>query len=347
MTNRTHLPIIPNSILRRHHVHEPLDHRFRAAARLLQSLWRIKQGLPMGQYALRSGTKRRLGSRIAEREAAAGANFLSPDIALLARREVAYREVGALYDEHRLWTNLLSSMPLTFNTFGPLRLDLDLATRMIRALCRDLVDATVIAILFEHAPGRGEAGRTGDHTAWDAAINYQRANGRRGFLAIEVKYSEAMTEAARELSPHYAKLAAESGLYRDPAAEALQRGGLQQLYREHVLAYATVAHGDEYDEGRFIVLAPALNRPVQKAIRAYTKQLAEPASDTIGFEHWTLEAFVDQMRACGAEVYADKLHERYLDWNTVDRELEAAFAVAGQIVKPANDNGRRNRPIAA
>lgn len=347
MTSRTHLPIIPTSILRRHHVHEPLDHRFRAAARLLQSLWRIRQGLPMGQYALRSGTKRRLGSRIAEREAAAGANFLSADIAVMTRREVAYREVGALIDEHRLWTNLLSSMPLTFNAFGPLRLDLDLATRMIQALCPGLDDATVTAILFEHAPGRGDAGYTGDHTAWDAFIIYQRANGRRGFLAIEVKYSESMADASRELNPRYAELAAESGLYRDPAGDALQRGGLQQLYREHVLAYATVTLGDQYDEGRFIVLAPALNRPVQKAIRAYAKQLAESASDTIGFDHWTLEHFVDQMRACGAAAHADKLHERYCDWELVDRELEAAFAVAGQIVKPANDNGSRKRSLAA
>jgi hypothetical protein len=32
------------------------------------------------------------------------------------------REVGAFINEQRLWTNLLSSEPLTFNLFGPLRL---------------------------------------------------------------------------------------------------------------------------------------------------------------------------------------------------------------------------------
>jgi hypothetical protein len=36
-----------------------------------------------------------------------------------ARREAAYREVGALIDQERLATNLLSSMPLTFNLLAP------------------------------------------------------------------------------------------------------------------------------------------------------------------------------------------------------------------------------------
>jgi hypothetical protein len=40
-----------------------------------------------------------------------GGNFLTPEIAHTARREAAYREVGALIDAERLATNLLSSMP--------------------------------------------------------------------------------------------------------------------------------------------------------------------------------------------------------------------------------------------
>jgi hypothetical protein len=34
------LPLIPANILEKHRVHEPLDTRFRSAARLLQALWR-------------------------------------------------------------------------------------------------------------------------------------------------------------------------------------------------------------------------------------------------------------------------------------------------------------------
>jgi hypothetical protein len=37
------LPIIPPHVLKKHRVHEPLDTRFRSAARLLQALWRQRQ----------------------------------------------------------------------------------------------------------------------------------------------------------------------------------------------------------------------------------------------------------------------------------------------------------------
>src|ERR1700730_10394123 len=109
------LPLIPANVLQKHCVHEPLDPRFRSAARLLQALWREDRGLPIGSYVNEDGKRRKLGSRISEPAGRAGGNFLTPEIAHTARREAAYREIGALIDAERLATNLLSSMPLTFN----------------------------------------------------------------------------------------------------------------------------------------------------------------------------------------------------------------------------------------
>ena len=106
------LPLIPANVLKKHHVHEPLDPRFRSAGRLLQGLWREDRGLPIGSYVSENGKRRKLGSRISEAAGRGGGNFLTPEIANTARREAAYREVGALIDVERLTTNLLSSMPL-------------------------------------------------------------------------------------------------------------------------------------------------------------------------------------------------------------------------------------------
>ena len=133
-----HLPLIPEPILRRHRVFEPSDTRFRACTRLLQALWRERHRLSIGTHTAPDGSRRKLGSRITPAAGRAGANFLTPAVAALTRREVAYREVGAFINEDRLWTNLLSSQPLTFNLFGPLRLDLALASRVLRLLCPDL-----------------------------------------------------------------------------------------------------------------------------------------------------------------------------------------------------------------
>ena len=101
------LPLIPANVLKKHRVHEPLDPRFRSAARLLQGLWREERGLPIGSHLGEDGKRRKLGSRISQAAGKTGGNFLTPEIAHTARREAAYREIGALIDAERLATNLL------------------------------------------------------------------------------------------------------------------------------------------------------------------------------------------------------------------------------------------------
>jgi hypothetical protein len=332
MERLNHLPIIPTSILRRYHVHAPLDHRFRGCARLLQSIWRFKRGFQMGSYTTPSGFRYRLGSRLGSRAAAAGANFVNQDIARLVRREAAYREPGAFIDEDRLWSNLLSSVPLCFNIFGPLKLDLGLASRVISGLHPALGDFTVRAILFEHAPARGDPAVTGDHTAWDAFVVYSRPSGAHGFVAVECKYSEAPGGSQPELPPRFAAIAAESGLVSGTAPGGTVQRNLQQFYREHLMAQAYLP-SSPYSEGHFVVLAPTLNRPMQRTIDRYRRQLVG-ADAHVPFLSWTLEQVVEQFRAAGADEYAQSLFERYCDWSLVDQELEAAFAVAGSVKTP-------------
>ena len=74
------LPLIPANILKKHHVHEPLDPRFRSAARLLQALWREDRDLPIGSYVNEDGKRRKLGSRISEGGRGRG-NSSPPEIA--------------------------------------------------------------------------------------------------------------------------------------------------------------------------------------------------------------------------------------------------------------------------
>lgn len=335
--SRTYLPAVPSGALRRHRVHEPFDTRFRAAARVLQSLWRASKGLPVGTYTRPDGVTFRLGSMITERAGETGANFLRPEIARLARREVAYRQPGALIEQRRLWCNLLSSMPLTFNVIGPLRLDSKLATRMLRSLFPDLADATVEAVLFEHSPGRGVASLTGDHTAFDAQIDYRRIDGSRGFVAIEVKYSESMGETQRPLKPRYGELAPIAELHREPGAAYLTAGRLQQFYRQHLLAQATLMRGD-FSEGRVLVIAPEFNSQVQNRIAEYADTLLPVAPAKVGFSAITLEAMIELLRQCGKRSYARSLHDRYCDWSKVDEVIEAEIAQFGNPAFAGNDN---------
>ena len=149
------IPIVPADILDRFHVNEPYDTRFASGARLLQSIWRERQGLPVGKIKPERGRRRSLGSRLTPEVARNGANFLTPEIAKLVRREAAYREYGAFIEEERLWGNLLSSQPLTFNLFGRAKLDRSLGSKLFRAVLPDFV-ALHETIRFETSPGRGD-----------------------------------------------------------------------------------------------------------------------------------------------------------------------------------------------
>lgn len=308
------LPLIPEGILRQYKVHEPNDTRFRSAARLLQALWRHKRDIPMGSYVNGEGRKRALGSRLNTLAAAAGANFLDPALRRLTYRELAYREPGAMIDENRVWSNMLSSMPLTFNLFGALKLNPELGQSVCRALWPEVCHE-VCHIQFEHSPGRGDLQFTADGTAFDVFISCRDAKGAKTFIAIEVKYSEAMQEPEARGRGRYEALVASCGLYRDPADPALRLNPLQQLWREHMLGQCLITHR-LYDHGVFVCVAPRLNDPVQRACNMYGARLAaEP--DVCAFESVALEAVIGAIRDAGEADFAAALDERYCDFTPV------------------------------
>src|SRR6202047_567243 len=198
--------------------------------------------MPIGSYVNDDGKRRKLDSRISEAAGRTGGNFLTPEIAHTARRETAYREIGALIDAERLATNLLSSVPLTFNLLAPWGHAPARASSYLIELLPAFTGAAR-QLLFEHSPGRGNPKYTGDFTAFDALIRYSDVLGRNGFVAFEIKYSERLREPMPELKPRHAELSDASGLFTDPAAAALRASPLAQFWREHLLAQSMIHHG--------------------------------------------------------------------------------------------------------
>ncbi len=319
------LPIVPEELLKAHFVHEKFDTRFRACARLLQAMWRERQGLPVGTFQGRDGRKRKVGSLLSTTAAAVGRNFLGPAVAHLARREVIYQETGALIDRQRLYSNLLSSMPLAFNFFAPLRFDLALAAKVMRAIAPTIDIAAVRHVWFEHSPGRRQADLTGDRTAFDVAIVYERSDGATGLIGIEVKYSENLAEPAPpELKSRYDDLAQASDLFKEPMHAALRINPMQQLFREHLLAQAARMRGD-WAETHFMLLAPRHNHHVQQGAQLYGKFLKTPGSDQASFLNVDLEQFVEALGWAGARDEAYALFDRYLNWGIVIDAVEACL----------------------
>ena len=125
---------------------------------------------------------------------------------------MAYREIGALIDVERLATNLLASMPLTFNLLAPWKHALERAQGYLIELLPAFT-GTPTQLIFENSPGRGNPKFTGDNTAFDAFISYTDFHSHTGFIAIEIKFAESYVRTYPAWKPRYDELSDGSGLF--------------------------------------------------------------------------------------------------------------------------------------
>lgn len=318
----TRAPLVPAALLRQHDCFIAGDTRFRAAARLRQSIWREEQGLPAGLH--RPGGRRDvpaipLGSLLTPADAARGRNFIDARVHAFVRRSLALAEDGASIQTERLMRNALSSEPLNYNAFGPLALDLDLATAVLRRVLPAFVHR-VEAVRFETAPSRDRADPRFlmDGSAHDTAFLVITPDGEPATLFVEVKYSEGSGPAAA-WRPRYDAAIRETALHRDPDAKVLRSVAAEQFTRLHLLAQLCVKHGLT-PRAHLLVLHPQANRRVALATRLYADELVDPAGanpGSVGVTALTLEAFVDALHQAGAGTQAAYLHHRYLDLTAV------------------------------
>jgi hypothetical protein len=306
------VPYLPEKALRDHKVYELADDRYRSAVRTQQALLREQKGWDIGLYPPTGERQREIGSYLGKTNQ--DANFITPEVAHLVRREVAYREDDALIDQERLYRNMVSSHPATFNLFGPLKLDLKLASAVARRICPGFVRQAT-AVLFEHSPARRHPAFTNDRTAFDVLIKAQTTAGH-GCIGIEVKLTESMNQSPARLRPRYESLSRESGLFKNPDHPELRSAPLQQLWRQHMLAAAMVMNG-LYSAGRFMVVAPALNAHVWDAVAKFRSHLVEDRP-VVTFDAITLESVVAAIGRAGAKETASSLQERYCNFSSLE-----------------------------
>jgi hypothetical protein len=306
---------VSDRLLREHQVLVTTDNAFQRRARLLQALWREARALPVGER--RAGVP--LGSRLPKSFAKeSGANLMTEAGREAARREVAAMRAGSgqKIDEDRLWANLLSSQPLAFNLFGELALDLELATRVFRRLWPDRV-AAVTKICFEYSPGRSSAAYTADRTAFDVYVEHDTNEGGRGFIGIEVKYHEALTDEPAEHRPRYDEVTKAMLCFKNELVAGLRRKPVEQIWRDHMLAGSMLLASATWSSGLYVFLYPEDNEACRAAVQLYGEYLA----DSKTFQAVTLENLVAAIARETTMPWVDELQDRYLDWEKIDRAL--------------------------
>lgn len=232
------------------------------------------------------------------------ANYLTDGIRSVVRAEVDNTQ--KVYKAPRIYDGLLSSQPLCFNVFGELALDHELAGKVVGGLLGKPVRVTTVE--FEHSPGRWTPRFTDDGSAFDVFIAYE-AEGKHGFLGIEVKYVENLdNEEARHRS-RYDEITRAIGIFDPAASSKLRRRPLEQLWRDHLLACSMLLDPDSgFDEGRFVVLHPEGNTVVADAVSGYRACLLDDAT----FTAWTLEQVLGVLDEVGAGEWVAEVRERYV-----------------------------------
>lgn len=297
------------------------DNRYQAYYRYLQSLWRESRNIPVKKNNGQSDNDV-YGNYTSDPEA----NFMTDGIRSLVNHELAPKNKGnRLIEETRLRTNLLSSQPLCFNLFGELKLNHEKALQFFNILY-DNYFKSIDNIEFEYNPARRDPRLTGDRSAFDVFVEYTSVANNKGFIGIEVKYSETLTEGANTVNDildkqfcneprtrrdRYRELS--NGLFSEESFNILERLPVFQIWRDHLLAVSMCkAFPEKYDEGVFLFLAPYSNPNCRKGVEAYNKLLLNPEGIGSHFCHAWLEEYIETLDIVFNEDWTKEMKIRYL-----------------------------------
>jgi hypothetical protein len=231
-------------------------------------------GLPAGT---RKGEP--FGSHLREEDG--DRNLLSAEAARYARERVGVvRREGGQLESSRLFTNMLSSMPLAFSIFGHLRAHRTAAVRLLSDLLgldvAELVPVRVGSraidgIECEWAPQRRE--HLDDRTAFDAVVSARLGDGRSLLVAVETKYVDSFSRDPEnaDADRKYDRFCRDFGM-AGGAFERLGKYPTRQLLR-NVLLTESVRRGGStgtpvFDEAVTVVLARDDDTSARAAVEA-------------------------------------------------------------------------------
>jgi hypothetical protein len=229
-----------------------------------------------------------------------------------ARQEVAAMRAGSgqKIDEDRLWANLLSSQPLAFSLFADLGANLALATRVLKRFW-PLRVGEVTKIAFEYSPGRTSDKYTADRTAFDVYVEHTTPTGARGFIGIEVKYHEALSDEPAAHRTRYDEVTRAMGCFKPDRLAGLRRKPVEQIWRDHMLAGSMLLPPSPWETGLYVFLYPENNEACRAAVQLYRDYLSSDRT----FDSITLERVVEAIELETDAAWVRAVRGRYLGWH--------------------------------
>ncbi len=292
------------------------DSPFTARMRFHQSWYRSTVlRVPCGTGPNKDSTSR-YGNMLTTGDGERGLNFVSPEAFAAANRRMA-EHTGAV-EPFRLLHNMLSSMPMCFNLFGPLAEDMGLATAGLQALLGKDEVRRVRELAFEYAP-YPKSEYLNDGTAFDALISYERPDGSLGFLGIETKLTEPFSQRHYDSCDYRRWVERQDSPWPRDSWSQLDHIDYNQLWRGHLLATAMTHHPrSPYSAGLFVLVRHPGDAQCAQVVDAY-KKLLKPQDHS--FVDLTLDSVVDAWERAfpvRCSDWLDNIKLRYVDLASSD-----------------------------
>ena len=308
------------------------DSRFVADCRKLQSIYRVEIGEEIRPYTDRYGNLHYYGNYINNGEnpkEGCWKNFFTEYAFNYAKKRVnpENKKPYETIESDRLFNNLLSSQPMAFNLFCPLRQmceeSPETATKVIKAALPGYSIYKVTEVDLEFIPDKYKD-LTGDKSAMDAIIRFVDTNGKDGFIAVETKYSENLgTNVAYDKDENGKKIPRAKSIevvrelqcFKPDVEEQIVIGekGLTQIYRNFLLSemYGFKEELQSYS----IILAPAKHPSTDGEFKSLYNELRDEYKDKI--KNIYLEDFVNAMINNSPDKYRivfEQFYDRYLNF---------------------------------
>jgi hypothetical protein len=259
---------------------------YRRRMRLHQARWRESHGHPIGSQPLvplAGKPSRPVGSRLpVDYARSTGATFLTPAAhdAAMVRLSAKAKEPHQSLDVQRTWADLLWPTAFCFNLFGELAADLELAGHAVRMWWPD-VPGTVVAVRFEHSPGRLDPAYIGNLCAFGVAFVLDLGDGTRGILGVKAAYADwnKRQPPKPERLARYVEVTERSGAFGQGWLDAVNGTELIHIWLEHQLLHSMLQHpGGEWQGGRYVVVHPAGNSDFAGACATYRGLLIDDST---------------------------------------------------------------------
>jgi len=250
------------------------DNAFTAKSRFLQSWYRVNV-LHQNNFGFgpEEFSKTKYGNILVNGNTT-GLNFLSPEIFQYAQFRTQFLKNGETIKEYRLYNNMLSSQPMCFNLFYPLKRlferDHKRACKVFRNCFPSLNINKVMAVEIEYLP-YPVTEYLNDRTAFDAMLLYISDSGERNILAIETKYVEKLgTNPSSDLSKQI-DLVKDSKMFNEDGKKEVTKG-FGQLGRNFLLA-EKFRMENRLDKAFAVVISPEENTSSKTEISEFHKMM--------------------------------------------------------------------------